>query len=113
MIYVLAILFVAGPVVAGLIRSYSANDARLLWMALASFIGVSVVIFGRSRARGSGISIGRAMLAFLVGVIVTLLADYFFIGATAFVGVLLIAMVMSFFWAMGYVLHAMSKAPAS
>jgi hypothetical protein len=108
--YVLAILFAAGPIVAGLIRSYTANDARLLWMALASLIGVSVTMFGRPQVRGAGISIGRAVLAFLVGVVVTLLADVLFIGARAFVGILLIAIVMSFFWAMAYVLHAMSKA---
>jgi hypothetical protein len=111
-IYVLAILFAAGPVVAGLIRAYSANDARLLWMALVAFVGVSIIVGGRSRAQGPGISVGRAVLAFVVGVIVTVLITQTFIGATSFVGVGAVAVVLSFFWTMAYVLHAMSRAPA-
>jgi hypothetical protein len=96
----LSIVFGAAPFVFGLIRAVSTGyDLRMLWMALASFLGALLVgVVGRSPTRGPNTLLALSALTFVV---TALLAGStaLLLGATAPAGVWGVAIVFALLWA--------------
>jgi hypothetical protein len=105
----LAVLLAAAPFVAGLIRAAKASDLRLLWMALAAFLGsvlVRWVATGRGRAHD-----GAAALCLLTFVVAAALAGLtaYLLGARWAVGVWMVAVVLGLFLAGSVAVRALSR----
>ena len=108
--YFLSILFAMAPIAFALIRAFRGHyDLRMLWMALASFVGATVVMtLGRVRRRGTR---GIAALA-IVALIVAMLAAGSIamrLGATAAAGIWPVSFVLSVCWVVSYVLDTLSR----
>lgn len=108
-LYFLAILFRVAPFAFGLIRATQASDYRMLWMALASLAGATLVaLIARRRTRES-----REVLALAVVVlgVSTLLAGLTarMLGATAAAGIWAVAIVFGLCWAISYWLAGISR----
>jgi hypothetical protein len=69
LLYAVSILLMAAPIVFGIVRAYTtASDYRYIWVAIASTLGVGLVMWIRKAAQASSTT---SILAF---VIATLLA---------------------------------------
>ncbi|MDQ6718343.1 MAG: hypothetical protein M3Z17_08375 [Gemmatimonadota bacterium] len=108
--HVVARLFALAPFVLGFIRvAQTGNDTRVLWLAIASFIGATIAIIAiRSRDRTShaaavtSVFVGAsAGIAAIVGGI--LVQRGFSVGATMF------AIVFGISWGIGYALDASAR----
>ncbi len=109
MIRLLSILFALAPLAFGAIRAFNANDLRVLWMAIASGVVVAaVVLVRRSGANRSGMALGRALLALLLGIAAASATGYA-LGARAWSGILGVAVVHSFCWVLSFVLGAVAR----
>lgn len=111
-VYLLSIVFGAAPFVFGLVRFLqTGSDLRMLWMAVTSFAGASVII-AIARARGGTRS---AILIFSVFslAVATLFAGLtaIMLGARAGPGAWAVAFVFGLFWAARYALAALSRSP--
>ena len=109
-IYSLAILFVAGPFVAGLFRAISTGTAyRLLWMAIASALGATAVM-AVARARGGRPNSTFALFAtvLIVAVLAAALVGLL-LGASAGPGVWMVAFVLGLFLAASCALYSISR----
>jgi hypothetical protein len=110
--FLLSILFAAAPFGFGLIRAFSTGyDLRMLWMALASFLGAAIVmVFGKARSRKPKGVLAPSTVTF---VIATLLAGStaLLLGATAPAGVWGVAIVFGLFWAASSALDTLSRPP--
>ena len=108
--HILSLIFAILPPAFGAIRFVQTHsDLRMLWMALASLIGVSaVMLLGRARDRTTGAILTLAVMALVVG---TLLARWTAIrlGATAESGIILVGLVLSFCWVASFALDAFSR----
>jgi hypothetical protein len=107
--YFLAILFRVAPFAFGLLRASRAGDYRMLWMAIASFVGAALVaLLARRHGRDS-----KEILAISVVVlaVATLLAGLTarLLGATAAAGVWAVAIVFGLCWAISYWLAGISR----
>lgn len=109
-LYVLSIAFAAAPFVFALIRAFSSRyDLRMLWMAMAAFVGASLVmVVGRARRRQRAGVLGLAAVALIAA---TLLAGWtaYRLGATAAAGIWPVSFVLGFCWASSYALDALSR----
>jgi hypothetical protein len=107
---ILAIALGIAPLVFGSLRALnSRGDLRMLWMALASFLGASLVMaIGKGRSRKPGVVLALSAVAQAVAM---LLAGWtaFRLGATASFGIWAVSFVLSFCWAASYGLAALSR----
>ena len=110
--FLLSLLFAAAPFAFGLIRAFSTGyDLRMLWMALASFLGAAaVMVFVKASSRLPTTLLGRSAIVF---VIATLLAGFaaLLLGARAPAGVWGVAIVFGLCWAGSYALDTLSRPP--
>ena len=107
---ILAILFAAAPPAFALIRALNArSDLRMLWMALTSLVGVSIVMaMGDVRRRERRGVLSQSAIALVVA---TLLAGWTAIrlGATAAAGIWPVSFVLAFCWVASFALDALSR----
>lgn len=105
----LSILFGAAPFAFGLIRLVqTGRDFRLLWMAVASFVGALIVmaivrVSSRQltvRTLALGTFVGSALLAEVTG---------FMLGARAGPGTVMVAFVLALCWAASCAFYLWSK----
>ncbi len=111
---VFAILFLIAPFVAGLFRAFSTGtDLRLMWMALASYVGAAAVMAVMT-SRGAPTKSVLALFS-VVLVVATLAAGLvgFLLGATAGPGVWMVAFVLGVFLAAGCALFVLSRSARS
>jgi len=105
---ILAIVFGAIPFAFALIRAATARDFRYLWMAIASFLGASVVTaVARARIRKPGAVFAFAILDFVVVAVIARSIAYL-LGATATAAIWLVASAFALCWAVSYILGAFS-----
>lgn len=98
LLYVLSILAALAPIAFALIRAVSAHDLRLLWMAIAAFVGATaVMLVGKVRSRTLRVVIPLAAAALVVA---TLLSGVtaMMLGATAAPGIWLMSFVLGLCW---------------
>ena len=110
--YLLAILFAALPFAFGVFRAlHTGNDLRYLGMALATFIGASLVMqLGKVRGRSeSGV---LALSAAALVVATAFGAGLAILRATKLVPALVVASAFSFCWVVIYALDAFSRPSA-
>jgi hypothetical protein len=95
--FLFAILFAAAPFVAGSLRAFgTGSDFRMLWMALASFLGATAVLaIGNARTRKGNAPVPIAIAAFVVATLLAASVAYL-LGARAAFGVWAVAVVLSF-----------------
>lgn len=103
----LSVLLAAAPFVAGLIRATNASDLRLLWMALAAFLG-SVLVRWLAGGRGRGPDGSAAVLTFVVAAALAGLTAYL-LGARGAVGVWMVAVVLGLFLAASVAVRGLSR----
>jgi hypothetical protein len=107
-INLLSVLFAAAPFGAGLIRALQAvHDMRLLWMALASFVGATATMAAARRVSQVPALLSSSVWAFLIA---TLLAGTAALlsGASAAPGIWALATVFGFCSAVGRALDTLS-----
>lgn len=106
----LAIALGMAPPVFASIRALNARgDFRMAWMALASFLGASLVMsIGKGRPRKPGAVVALAAAALVLAM---LLAGWTAVrlGATASFGIWAVSFVLSSCWATSYALAALSR----
>jgi predicted neutral ceramidase superfamily lipid hydrolase len=108
LIFLVAILFAVVPFAFGLIRAYTTgSDFRYLWVAVASFIGASVVMtLGKARSRAPTFMLPALVLVFstLVGA-----ATAFLLGAKSAPAVLVVALAFGLCWTASCTLYVLSR----
>jgi hypothetical protein len=113
-LYLLSLVFAAAPFAFGLIRFLqTGSDVRMLWMAVTSFVGASVVMaIGRARGRERS---GIVVFSLVTLIVATLCAGLTAIrfGATRGPGAWAVAFVLGLCWAMRYALAALSRSPTT
>ena len=115
-VYVVAIALGVCPFVFGLIRALSGRqDIRILWMAVAAFLGASLAMaIGKPRSRRLLVVLARSVAAFATS---TLLAagTAVQLGATAAPGVFAVSFVLGLFSTTSYglALRAAQNGPKS
>ena len=109
-LYLLSIGFAVLPPLFALIRAFSANyDLRMLWMAIASFVGATLVMWvGGARKRPRRAVIALAGAALVAGTVLAALTAMW-LGATAPFGIWAVAFVLSACWAVSHALHTLSR----
>jgi hypothetical protein len=105
-----SVLLAAAPFGFGSIRAMAAGDLRMMWMAVAAFLGfmlVRIVMRDRGRPRS-----GVAASSFLTLLAAMALAGStaYLLGATAAVGIWLVALMLALCLAASSALHALSQA---
>lgn len=109
-IFILAFALGMAPPGFALIRAVNApGDFRMLWMALTSFLGASLVMaIGKASGRRAGVVLALSATALVVAM---LLAGWTAVGlgATASFGIWAVSFVLSFCWAASYALAALSR----
>jgi len=105
---VLAILFLAAPLVAGIIRAVRAHhDLRLIWMAFAAYVGTGLIM-ASVRARAQTAAATGVVMIFVVAMVLAV-ATGFALGARAGPGTLMVALVLALCCAIGFALYARSR----
>lgn len=109
-IYLLSILFAAAPFAFALIRAFQTGyDLRPLWMALASFLGASVVMtIGKARSRKPTVVLAFSIVTLAIAALLAG-STAFLLGATASPGVWAVAVVFGLCWAASHVLGTLSR----
>lgn len=104
-----AVVFAAAPIVFALIRALQpGHDLRMLWMAIAALVGaVATAAAGRIDSRRGGGRIAVWLAAIVVGAALASLVGRL-LGATAMVGVMLVALVLAGCWATSLALRAIA-----
>ena len=108
--HILSILFAMAPIAFALIRAFRSHyDLRMLWMALAAFVGATLVMtLGGVRRRGT-----RGIVVLGIGaLIVAMLAAGWIamrLGATAAAGIWPVSFVLSVCWVASFVLDTLSR----
>jgi hypothetical protein len=112
LIFLIAILFAVVPFAFGLIRAHTTgSDFRYLWVAIASFIGVTVVMtVGSARARTSTPSLTLPALVLLVATLAAA-ATAFLLGANSIPAVLVVALAYGLCFAASSALYIRSRLP--
>jgi ascorbate-specific PTS system EIIC-type component UlaA len=106
--YILAILFAAAPFAFGIIRRVqTGHDFRLLWMAVASFIGALIVMVIRKRQKPNSV-FASSVITFVISALLAA-STGFMLGATAGPGTWMVAVVLALCWAASYALYNLSR----
>jgi peptidoglycan/LPS O-acetylase OafA/YrhL len=107
---VVAVALAIAPFVAALIRfTQTGTDARYFWVALAAFLGaLAVLLIGRAGTQRKNVVLRLAAIAFLVSTLLAVLAARL-LGASAAVGIWLVAIVYALFTTAGQVLYSLSR----
>ncbi|MFL5574900.1 MAG: hypothetical protein ACJ79S_02880 [Gemmatimonadaceae bacterium] len=109
-IYLLSIVFAAAPIAFALTRAFNSRyDLRMLWMALASFVGATAVMaIGQARRRTPRGIVALSAVALAVAM---LLAGWtaLRLGATSAPGIWLVSFVLGSCWAVSYALDTLSR----
>jgi peptidoglycan/LPS O-acetylase OafA/YrhL len=107
---VLAIALAFAPFVAALIRfTQTGTDVRYFWVALAAFLGaLAVMLIGRAGTQRKNVVLRLAAVAFLVSTLLAVLAARL-AGASAVIGIWLVAIVYALFTTAGQVLYSLSR----
>jgi hypothetical protein len=107
---VLAVLLALAPFGAALIRfSQTRTDLRYFWVALAAFLGpLAVLSIGKAGTQRKNVVLRLAGIAFLVSTLLAVLAARL-AGASAAVGIWLVAIVYALFTTAGQVLYSLSR----
>jgi hypothetical protein len=112
-VFVLGVLSAVSPIVFGLLRGLNAHDLRYLWVALATGIGVAVVMLpGSTRRRDSIRVIGLAIAALIVGALFGAVAAHLE-GVRAGPGMLVVVCAFALAWAAGLTLCLSSSVQRS
>jgi hypothetical protein len=113
-LFLLAILFAAGPFVAALTRALgTGTDFRMLLMAIPAFLIVGAIMaFGNAPSRKASGVLTLSVVAFVVAAVVAASVAYL-LGARANFGVWAVAIVFALFFATGSALHAFSRTSTS
>jgi len=106
----LSLLFAAAPFAFGLVRYFSTgSDLRMLWMALAAFLGLVLVrVFARRRSQTRSEMPAFSGLTFIVATLLAA-ATARLLGATAAAGIWGVAIVFGILCATSYALDAVSR----
>jgi predicted neutral ceramidase superfamily lipid hydrolase len=111
LIFLIAIVFAVVPFAFGLIRAHTTgSDFRYLWVAIASFIGVTVMTVGSARARTSTPSLTLPALVLLVATLAAA-ATAFLLGANSIPAVLVVALAYGLCFAASSALYIRSRLP--
>jgi ascorbate-specific PTS system EIIC-type component UlaA len=106
--YVLAILFAAAPFAFGMIRLVqTGHDFRLLWMAVASFLGALIVMVLRKGQKPNSV-FASSVITFVISALLAA-STGFMLGATAGPGTWMVAVVLALCWAASYALYNLSR----
>jgi hypothetical protein len=107
---VVAVALAIAPFVAALIRfTQTGTDVRYFWVALAAFLGaLAVLLIGRAGNQRKNVVLRLAAIAFLVSTLLAVLAARL-LGASAAVGIWLVAIVYALFTTAGQVLYSLSR----
>lgn len=108
------ILLIAAPFAFGFLRAMTTGtDWRYLWVAIAAFVGSSVVIgIGKSRSKTSSVTVGIAAIALIVATLTAVLGAKF-MAHTQSVATWIVAFAFAFCSAVGTVLYFVSKPRSS
>jgi Na+/H+-dicarboxylate symporter len=108
--YILAILFAAAPFAFGIIRRVqTGHDFRLLWMAVASFIGALIVMVIRNARSQKAISVfALSVMTFVISALLAA-ATGFMLGSTAGPGTWMVAVVLALCWAASCAFYNLSR----
>ena len=115
-VYVIAVALGACPFVFGLIRALSGRrDIRMLWMAVAAFLGAGLAMaIGKPRSRKPIVVLARPVAALATS---TFLAAWTAVqlGATAAPGIFAVSLVFGLFYTTSYglALRATQNGPKS
>ena len=107
---VVAILIMAVPFVFALIRAFRTGaDLRYFWMAVASFVAVTLVmVLTKARTRSRVEVLSLSIIAFIVSAAATALVAKM-LGSRAVSGVALVALSFALFSAGGEALYILSR----
>jgi hypothetical protein len=106
----LAALFAAAPFGAGLLRAFqTGHDLRLLWMALASFVGATAVFaVGKRKTANLSALLGWSAAAFLIATLLAAMAARL-LGASAAPGIWAVASVFALCGVVSQILRTISR----
>lgn len=106
---VLSLLLGAAPFGVGVFRAVGHHDLRFLWMAVVAFIASAAVMMIRHQSDSDLAAIlKRSAAAMLVATVLAALAARL-LGATAMVGVWMVAIVLGFFSTASHTVRALSR----
>lgn len=107
---IVGVLLIGSPFGFGLLRGMqTGTDWRYLWVAIAAFVGSSVVIaMGRSQSKSSIVTVGIAVMALLVATIAAVLGAKF-LANTQSAATWIVAFAFAFCTTVGTVLYFVSK----
>lgn len=105
-----AIAMTAVPFAFAIIRALRTGaDLRYLWLAVASFLGVTLVmVMTKARKRSRAEILSLAIIAFIVGAALTAIVAKL-LGASAISGVALVALSFAIFIAAGEALYILAR----
>jgi hypothetical protein len=103
-------LLIAAPFGFGLLRAQqTGTDWRYLWVAIAAFVGSSIVIaLGVSRSRTSTVTVGIGAVALIVATLTAVLGAKF-LANTQSVATWIVAFAFAFCATVGTVLYFVSR----
>lgn len=109
-LFFLSILLAAVPFVFALIRAFqTGTDFRYLWMAIAAFIGATLVmVIGKARDQTRNVVLQLSAIAFLTSTLVAGLTGRI-LGARSITGILVVCVAFGLFSAAGQSLYALSR----
>jgi phosphoglycerol transferase MdoB-like AlkP superfamily enzyme len=106
---VLSLLLGAAPFGVGVFRAVGHHDLRFLWMAVVAFIAsAAVMMIGHQSDSDLAPVLKRSAAAMLVATVLAALAARL-LGATAMVGVWMVAIVLGFFSTASHTVRALSR----
>jgi hypothetical protein len=106
---VLSLLLGAAPFGVGVFRAVGHHDLRFLWMAVVAFIASAAVMMIKHQSDSDLAAIlKRSAAAMLVATVLAALAARL-LGATAMVGVWMVAIVLGFFSTASHTVRALSR----
>jgi hypothetical protein len=110
LIHLLSILFAAAPFAFALVRAFSTGtDLRFLWVALAGFLGATVVmVVGKAPSRAPNVTLALSAVALVIAALLGG-STAFLLGAKSSPAVWTVAFGFALCWAASYALHALSR----
>ncbi len=108
-LYLLSIAFAMAPFAFGIVRAVqTGHDFRLLWMALASFLGAAAVTAIVKARNGNPTAFALSAAVFVISALFAALTG-FLLGARAGPGTWMVAVVLALCWAASCDLYAVSR----